>query len=64
MDDKALIGRYQLVYGSIEVPTSSTSGKFEERKGLWKIDTVTGQVWALVVTVTGDEFRPIQTKEP
>jgi len=64
MDDKALIGRYQLVNGSIEVPTSSTSGKFEERKGLWKIDTLTGQVWALVVTVTGDEFRPIQTKEP
>jgi hypothetical protein len=64
MDDKAPTGRYQLVYGSIEVPTSSTSGKFEERKGLWKIDTVTGQVWVLAVTVTGDEFRPIQTKQP
>ena len=63
MDDKLSIGRYHLVPGSVEVPTSSTSGKFEERKGTWKIDTVTGQVWALAVTVTGDEFRPIQTKE-
>jgi hypothetical protein len=41
-DDKPEIGRYQLLYATNR--TSGPGGGFEV-KTVWKIDTVTGQVW-------------------
>jgi hypothetical protein len=42
---KSEVGRYQLLSGVIELTTGTTTSK---AKGLWKIDTVTGEVWEYV----------------
>jgi hypothetical protein len=66
-DDKPEIGRYQLVYAVTTL--MDTTGTTEE-KGLWKIDTVTGQIWRYNEISTGkynlsrEEFVPVETKAP
>jgi hypothetical protein len=67
-DEKDAVGRYQLVYATTE--TYNPDSKTEE-KALWKIDTVTGQVWRFdSVTSPGkhpvhqEEFVPIKTDKP
>jgi hypothetical protein len=61
-DDKAQVGRYQLFYGVI-----ATTSTYFESKQVWKIDTVTGQVWVYVATVREGEakegFIPVETRE-
>src|SRR5260370_42072638 len=46
-DDKGPVGRYQLLYAVTETTTPASSF---ETKRVWKIDTVTGQVWEYVAT--------------
>jgi hypothetical protein len=67
-DEKDQVGRYQLIYATTE--TLSINSK-SETKTLWKIDTVTGQVWKFSSLVQGikntvlqEEFVPITTDKP
>ena len=65
-DEKEAVGRYQLVYATTE--TFSVDAKTEE-KTLWKVDTVTGQVWRFNSVAIGknapiEEFVPIRTNKP
>ena len=62
-DDKPEIGRYQLLYAVIHDPENGRS----EEKTVWKIDTVTGQVWRFAETPQGGGapfFEPIKTDQP
>jgi hypothetical protein len=65
-DDKPEIGRYQLLYAVTE--TSGGPGGTYQSKTVWKIDTVTGQVWQFVsTTIKGqvkESFLPVETREP
>jgi hypothetical protein len=64
---KSEIGRYQLIYG-ITRYGSLTTGTYSEEKNVWKIDTVTGQVWRFVSVERKGEFKesfvPVETHEP
>jgi hypothetical protein len=68
-DEKDAVGRYQLIFATTE--TFSLDGKNEEEKTVWKIDTVTGQVWQFHSVITPgkqgalhEEFVPITTDKP
>jgi hypothetical protein len=66
-DDKPEIGRYQLVYGVTQVVLKT--GELRDEKGVWKIDTVTGQVWQYLEAPIGPKgeyrffFTPIETRD-
>jgi hypothetical protein len=70
-DDRAEIGRYQLLYAVTEhaAPETTTGPSTITIKTVWKIDTVTGQVWQFVSTVGSNKelkeaFLPIDTRAP
>ena len=71
-DEKDQVGRYQLFYGtlaSLTAEDATLKGVSEsEEKTIFKIDTVTGQVWKLNSVGLGshvsEEFVPIQTDKP
>jgi hypothetical protein len=70
-DDKPEIGRYQLLYAVTEyAPPENTAGPSTITvKTVWKIDTVTGQVWHFVSTLESNKelieaFLPIDTRAP
>jgi hypothetical protein len=60
-DEKGQVGRYQLVYAVTETSTI-------QFRSVWKIDTVTGQVWQFVSSHLGGEvkerFVRVETSEP
>jgi hypothetical protein len=64
-DDTGHVGRYQLLYAVTETtnPVSTT-----QTKTVWKIDTVTGQVWQFISVDAGgkimEHFTPIETSQP
>ncbi len=64
-DDTGHVGRYQLLYAVTE---TSGSGPAIQTKTVWKIDTVTGQVWQFVSSTVGDKLRerfiPVETSQP
>lgn len=64
-DDTGHVGRYQLLYAVTE---TSGSGTAIQTKTVWKIDTVTGQVWQFVSSTAGDRlkerFIPVETSQP
>ncbi len=65
-DDKGPVGRYQLLYAVTETTTPTSSF---ETKRVWKIDTVTGQVWEYVESLDPKKgnkefFLPVPTSEP
>jgi hypothetical protein len=64
-DDAGHMGRYQLLYAVTE---TSGSGPAIQTKTVWKIDTVTGQVWQFVSSTVGDKLRerfiPVETSQP
>jgi hypothetical protein len=69
-DEKDAVGRYQLIYATTETFNFDSKTETEE-KGVWKIDTVTGQVWQFHSVITPgkqgtlhDEFVPITTDKP
>jgi hypothetical protein len=47
-DDKTQVGRYQLLYAVAEHAAPENASGPSTIKTVWKIDTVTGQVWQLV----------------
>jgi hypothetical protein len=63
-DDAGHVGRYQLLYAV----TETSGGVTTQTKTVWKIDTVTGQVWQFVSTTAGDKLResfiPVETSHP
>jgi hypothetical protein len=72
-DPPEQVGRYQLVCAATKFTTENGS---VEEKGLWKIDTVTGQVWKYYnyfvkhpeasrppFVELADDFEPIETKD-
>ena len=70
-DDKTQVGRYQLLYAVAEhaAPESTSGPSTITIKTVWKIDTVTGQVWQFVSTVGSNKelkeaFLPIDTRVP
>jgi hypothetical protein len=63
-DDKPEIRRYQLLYAVTY--TGGPGGGFD-KKTVWKIDTVTGQVWKYSAwedkdAIVSDSFEPVETK--
>ena len=46
-------GRYALVEGEIDVAQLQQGGRNSEQKVMLKIDTTTGQVWVLQLSVNG-----------
>jgi hypothetical protein len=62
-DKKNQVGRYELLYAVSEAGTTKGT---TENKGIWKIDTVTGQVWRFVsVEIDGkplEHFVPIMSE--
>ena len=48
-----LNGRYALVEGEIDVAQLQQGGRNSEQKVMLKIDTTTGQVWVLQLSVNG-----------
>jgi hypothetical protein len=65
-DDKSQIGRYQLLYAITQ--TVNPTGAYDEKR-VWKIDTVTGQVWQYTSTSNGkgqarENFYPVETIKP
>jgi hypothetical protein len=71
-DEKDQVGRYQLFYGTFVSLRSADATIKEisksEEKSIFKIDTMTGQVWKLNSVGLGshlsEEFIPIQTDKP
>jgi hypothetical protein len=59
-DDKGPVGRYQLLYAVTE--TTTPTGKIET-KAVWKIHTITGQVWQSVEIVAAGflQLLPLDT---
>jgi hypothetical protein len=63
------VGRYQLVYAVTQNAISGvvTQDRTQDRR-VWKIDTVTGQVWMFVSTTSGgktkEAFVPVETSQP
>ena len=65
-DEKPEIGRYQLLYAVVPGNEGKTT---YDIKTLFKIDTVTGQVWKFIsgfpnTRVPDDAFVPVETKGP
>jgi hypothetical protein len=70
-DDQDKVGRYQLIYAAVDSFQSDTNlknaSKIEQRT-VFKIDTVTGQVWRYTDISVGkaseETFIPITTAKP
>jgi hypothetical protein len=70
-DDQDKVGRYQLIYAAVDsfqVDINSKNTSKIEHKTVFKIDTVTGQVWKysdISIGKASDEgFVPITTGKP
>jgi hypothetical protein len=71
-DEKDAVGRYQLIYAAVDsfmVNTSTKSTTKIEQRTVFKIDTVTGQVWKYADISLGkapeeEAFVAITTAKP
>jgi hypothetical protein len=63
------IGRYQLLSGDIQIPSEDKKSVSMKYQTVFKIDTLTGQVWKFWSAMTPggellESFVPIKTQVP